>query len=253
VNKTRDAGFTCKCAKEDYVTNNKNPNQKRPGEKEEGKFHYNPGNMSGKTAGGDGAEDGSERRQASQHAVTSSEVGRTADSSKTGMDVKAGLPGQARSMSDQAMETASSLASEAGQQLHGYMDQQIAAGADLAARVASAIRAAADELDRSSPMLGGAIRSAGDRIETLSHDIRHKTVNEFVADTRSLFQRKPAMVFGMAAAVGFVPYRLLGGTQASSRETYYPTGPGARPTNSTFKSADSGFERVQHAGRVYGE
>ena len=29
--------------------NNKNPNQKQPGEKEPGTFHYNPGNMSGKT------------------------------------------------------------------------------------------------------------------------------------------------------------------------------------------------------------
>jgi hypothetical protein len=33
------------------VSNNKNPNQKQTGEKEPGKFHYNPGNMSGKTAG----------------------------------------------------------------------------------------------------------------------------------------------------------------------------------------------------------
>jgi hypothetical protein len=31
------------------VGNNKSPNQKRPGEKEPGTFHYNPGNMSGKT------------------------------------------------------------------------------------------------------------------------------------------------------------------------------------------------------------
>jgi hypothetical protein len=31
------------------VGNNKNPNQKQPGEKEPGTFHYNPGNMSGKT------------------------------------------------------------------------------------------------------------------------------------------------------------------------------------------------------------
>jgi hypothetical protein len=30
--------------------NNKDPNKKRPGEKESGTFHYNPGNMSGKTA-----------------------------------------------------------------------------------------------------------------------------------------------------------------------------------------------------------
>jgi hypothetical protein len=33
------------------VANNKDPDQKRPGEKEPGKFHYNPGNMSGKTKG----------------------------------------------------------------------------------------------------------------------------------------------------------------------------------------------------------
>jgi hypothetical protein len=30
------------------MANNKNPNAKQPGEKAPGKFHYNPGNMSGK-------------------------------------------------------------------------------------------------------------------------------------------------------------------------------------------------------------
>jgi hypothetical protein len=33
------------------MANNKNPTQKQPGEKAPGKFHYNPGNMSGKTIG----------------------------------------------------------------------------------------------------------------------------------------------------------------------------------------------------------
>jgi hypothetical protein len=33
------------------MTNNKNSDQKKPGEKEPGTFHYNPGNMSGKTMG----------------------------------------------------------------------------------------------------------------------------------------------------------------------------------------------------------
>ena len=32
------------------MANNKNPNEKQPGQREPGKFHYNPGNMSGKTA-----------------------------------------------------------------------------------------------------------------------------------------------------------------------------------------------------------
>jgi hypothetical protein len=44
------------------VANNKNPNQKQPGEKEPGTFHYNPGNMSGKTIGTN--KDESERSNA---------------------------------------------------------------------------------------------------------------------------------------------------------------------------------------------
>lgn len=32
----------------DRDSNTRDPNVKHPGEKEEGKFHYNPGNMSGK-------------------------------------------------------------------------------------------------------------------------------------------------------------------------------------------------------------
>jgi hypothetical protein len=54
------------------VGNNKNPNQKQPGEKEPGTFHYNPGNMSGKTIGTDKNEskqskaDGAPRRDDDQ-------------------------------------------------------------------------------------------------------------------------------------------------------------------------------------------
>ncbi|MGJ5206517.1 hypothetical protein [Bradyrhizobium sp. HKCCYLR20261] len=31
------------------MADNVNPNQKQPGEHQEGKFHYNPGNQAGKT------------------------------------------------------------------------------------------------------------------------------------------------------------------------------------------------------------
>jgi hypothetical protein len=31
------------------MADSKNPKQKQPGEKESGKYHYNPGNQSGKT------------------------------------------------------------------------------------------------------------------------------------------------------------------------------------------------------------
>jgi hypothetical protein len=42
------------------MADNRNPNQKQPGEKKPGKFHYNPGNMSGKTT--DTCKDESEQQ-----------------------------------------------------------------------------------------------------------------------------------------------------------------------------------------------
>lgn len=42
------------------MANNKSPNEKQPGEKAEGKLHYNPGNMSGKTV--KISEEGSEEK-----------------------------------------------------------------------------------------------------------------------------------------------------------------------------------------------
>jgi hypothetical protein len=47
------------------MVNNKNPNEKQPGENPEGKYHYNPGNMSGKKPGD--AEETAENRAAPPH------------------------------------------------------------------------------------------------------------------------------------------------------------------------------------------
>ena len=73
--------------------------------------------------------------------------------SEVGTNIKDGLADNARQagaaltetaqrVGDQAKETASSLASDAQHRFHGYMDQQVAAGADLAGRVASVIKTA---------------------------------------------------------------------------------------------------------------
>lgn len=45
------------------MANNKNPNEKQPGENPEGKFHYNPGNMAGKTPEDSKEKDGVDRKE----------------------------------------------------------------------------------------------------------------------------------------------------------------------------------------------
>jgi hypothetical protein len=50
-------------SKEHSMDNTKDPKQKQPGEKPEGKYHYNPGNMSGKEAEEESREEAHEREQ----------------------------------------------------------------------------------------------------------------------------------------------------------------------------------------------
>jgi hypothetical protein len=145
----------------------------------------------------------------------------------------AALTETAQRVGDQTKEAASSLASDAQQRFHGYMDQQVAAGADLAGRVAKAIRAAADELDRTSPALSGIVRGAGEKVQDLSQQFRDKTADEILADTRDFGRRNPALVFGGAAALGFVAYRVLNAGMTRRRATV--------PIRSAVPNCASGF------------
>jgi hypothetical protein len=169
----------------------------------------------------------------------------------------AALTETAQRVGDQARETASSLATDAQQRFHGYMDQQIAAGADLVGRVASAIKTAADELDRTSPALSGFVRGAGEKVQDLSQQFRGKSADELLADTRDFVRRKPALVFGAAAALGFVAYRVLnaGMTQSASRESRFGAGDDGRrhSYNPQFRHDQAGFAPDRSSDRIHAD
>jgi ElaB/YqjD/DUF883 family membrane-anchored ribosome-binding protein len=162
----------------------------------------------------------------------------------------------AQRVGEQAGEAASSLASGTHERLHGYMDQQVTAGADLAGQVANAIKAAADELGRTSPALGGVVRSSGEMVQDLSRQFRDKTAEEVLAETRDFVRRKPALVFGAAAALGFVAYRIFnaGLSQSASPDQRYAGGPERRqhPSNVPSQSAH-GFASDKSTGRIHAD
>jgi ElaB/YqjD/DUF883 family membrane-anchored ribosome-binding protein len=181
---------------------------------------------------------------------------------KEGMADKAGQAGAAltetaQRVGDQARETASSLASDAQQRFHGYMDQQVAAGADLARRVASAIKTAADELDPTSPALSGMVRGAGEKVQELSQQFRDKSADEILADTRAFVRRKPVLVFGAAAALGFVAYRVLnaGMTQSASHEQRYVGGDDGRrhPSDLPSRNVHADFAPDRSSDRIHAD
>ena len=69
--------------------------------------------------------------------------------------------------------------------------------------------AAADSLDHSAPQLANFVRSAAERVEEFSEDMRGKSVDELMRTASDFTRRQPALVFGLASLAGFVLLRVL--------------------------------------------
>jgi ElaB/YqjD/DUF883 family membrane-anchored ribosome-binding protein len=109
----------------------------------------------------------------------------------------------------QAKQQASSLAADAKEKTKGYFNQQVASGADLASHVAKSIECAADNLDPKAPQVASLVRSAADRLETFSGDIRDQSVDDLLRTASDFTRRQPAVVFGLASLAGFFLFRAL--------------------------------------------
>jgi hypothetical protein len=139
----------------------------------------------------------------------------------------------AQQVGQQAKQAASSLASEANEKARGFLNQQVAAGADMVGNVAEAARRAADHLDQSSPQMAELVRGAADKVDEFSHDLRERSVQDMVSSASDFTRRQPALVFGLASLAGFFLLRVLkanapsnGGYQQHGAMHPY-SGPGA--------------------------
>jgi ElaB/YqjD/DUF883 family membrane-anchored ribosome-binding protein len=118
----------------------------------------------------------------------------------------------------EAKKSASSLASAATEHAKGAVEERISGGADFLGHVASSMRAAARELEPNAPQLAGYAHEAAGRIEGFSHDIREKSVEELFETSSEFARRQPALLFGAAAACGFLLFRMLKTTSGMASE-----------------------------------
>jgi hypothetical protein len=88
----------------------------------------------------------------------------------------------------------------------------------------SAKRAAAD-LDRNAPQLAGLVRGVGDRIESYADDMRDQSVDELFRSASNFTRRQPALVFGLAALVGFFAFRTIKSTPVPNQPVGRPSVP----------------------------
>ena len=141
----------------------------------------------------------------------------------------------------QAKETATSLASEAGEKAKGLLHHQIEAGADFVGDIAQSVRMAADSLEQNTPQLAELVRGAAQQIDEFSETVRGQTVEELFETTSDFVRRNPALVFSAAAACGFMLFRIIRANPSN----------GARPVRPREDWSSDG--RTQQTGGIGGE
>jgi ElaB/YqjD/DUF883 family membrane-anchored ribosome-binding protein len=159
--------------------------------------------MNGKVSGTPGSQ--TEPLSTKRSAATSG----TTDMRAKASEAASKLSGAAQQAVEEAKRAGTSLASEANERVKGLLDQQVSAGADLIEQVAESARAAAQSLEGNVPQLAGILRDAGSRVDDFSRQIRNQSASELASAVSDFARRRPAVVFGVAAAFGFLAFRVL--------------------------------------------
>jgi hypothetical protein len=118
-----------------------------------------------------------------------------------------------RSLTADAKDEASRLASEARQRVGSYVDQRKTGAADRVSRLAGALLQAAHALDEDQEPLGRYAVSAAGRVDGFARYIREADFERLAGDAEAFARRHPAVFIGGAFMAGLVLARFLKSTE----------------------------------------
>jgi len=110
---------------------------------------------------------------------------------------------------DRAQQIGSDAASNITGQVKSLLNEQVSRGADVVSQVASSARVAAQDLHGTSPELAGLVGGMADSLENYSANLRDQSVDQLFRAASNYTRRQPAVVFGLAALVGFFALRTI--------------------------------------------
>ena len=150
---------------------------------------------------------------------------------------------------ERARQAASEATSSASAQAKELLDRQVGAGAAMLGSFAHSVHRAADDLDKSSPLVGDLTRTIAHRMSGYAGALDGKTSDDLLRSASDLTRRQPALVFGLAALAGFFAFRAV-----KNAPTGMPTGiraPSIQPNQSGFDVDENGWgpDGVQPASR----
>jgi hypothetical protein len=129
----------------------------------------------------------------------------------------------ARDAREKAKRAASDTASSMTDSVVGLLNEQLGSGAESAGRLAKAMRLAADDLSKESPLLAGVVRSAAGNVGHYASRMENQTVDQLAKTASDYTRRQPALVFGLAALAGFFAFRTFKNAQSVSAPPIQPT------------------------------
>jgi len=129
----------------------------------------------------------------------------------------------ARDAGTKAKRAAADTASSMTDSVVGLLNEQLGTGAASAGRLANAMRVAADDLARESPLLAGVVRTFAGNVDGYADRLENQTVEELTKSASDYTRRQPALVFGLAAVAGFFAFRTFKNTQSVASPPIQPT------------------------------
>ena len=110
----------------------------------------------------------------------------------------------------QVREQVSTLRSEAGSRARGFADDGKAKATSLLDNVSEVIGEAAQAVDRKfGADYGEYAHRASTAVSGFADNIRGKTVDDLIDDTRDFVRKSPGIAIGIAAVAGFMLVRLI--------------------------------------------
>jgi hypothetical protein len=140
------------------------------------------------------------------------------EASSAAASLTSDLQETAKAASRAAQAQASAFAADVGHEINKAAEEQKTRGAEAMQGFARALSSAAGELDDQSPMVARYVRDAAKQVDSLSSNLRGRSVPELMQAATDLARSQPAVFFAGAMAAGFALSRFLKSSAAGSGE-----------------------------------
>jgi len=143
--------------------------------------------------------------------------------SKTAKDAMSTASAFAEDATGKVKQAASDTAETLTGEVKELLNRQVGGGADMLGHVARSARRAAADLEHDSPQVAGLARSLASQVDRYADGLRDQSIDEIWRTAADFTRRQPALVFGLAALVGFFALRTVKSSPSVSAPPIQPS------------------------------